>query len=415
MFALVDCNNFYVSCERLFRPELRNKPVVVLSNNDGCVISRSEEAKTLGISMTAPWFSIKDIVKAHQVTAFSSNYTLYADMSARVMTNLARFTPHAEVYSIDECFLGLNGLKFKELDSYGKEIHKTVVRNTGIPISIGIAPSKTLAKLANKLAKQRKVYVLDTAERISAAVNEFPVQDIWGIGRAYTRKLNSAGILTAGDLRNKPLEWVRKNFTIQGVRLWYELWGRSCIPLSQSADRRKAVCTSRQFGKLTESYEDIAEAAAVYTTRLAEKLREDNSCASLLSVRLATNPNRKELPQYFKTITIPLPYPLNNTPDLVKYALLGLKKIYTAGYKFSKVEVTASGLVPEQEIQLNLFHSDPGLKKNKLSKLMDKLNKYYGRGTLRTAAEGFEQPWAMRRNYLSPAYTTNWNDIIKVQ
>src|SRR5690606_37471751 len=410
MFALVDCNNFYVSCERLFRPELRDKPVVVLSNNDGCVISRSDEAKTLGISMTAPWFSIQDIVKTHQVTAFSSNYTLYADMSARVMTNLARFTPHVEVYSIDECFLGLNDFKYKDLDSYGKEIRETVVRNTGIPISIGIAPSKTLAKLANRLAKRAQVHVLDTAEKISSAVNEFPVQDIWGIGRAYARKLNSAGILTAGDFRNKPLERVRKNFTIQGVRLWYELWGRSCLPLSQSSDRRKAVCTSRQFGKLTDNYKDIEEAAAVYTTRLAEKLREDNSCASLLSVRLATNPNRKELPQYFKTITIPLPYPLNNTPDLVKYALFGLKKIYTAGYKFSKVEVTASGLVPEQEIQLNLFHSDPGLKKNKLSKLMDKLNKYYGRGTLRTAAEGFEQPWAMRRNYLSPAYTTNWND-----
>jgi DNA polymerase V len=414
MFALVDANNFYVSCERLFRPELNEKPVIVLSNNDGCAISRSNEAKALGIKMGVPYFQIKDLVQKHQISIFSSNYTLYADMSARIMNNLARFTPDVEVYSIDECFLGLKGLR--ELPKYATRIRSTVIRNTGIPVSIGIAPTKTLAKLANKIAKKNPtgVCVLETTEQIDSAVKDFSIADLWGIGRAYQRKLELANVTTAGQLRAMRESWVKKELTVQGLRLYHELWGRPCIPLKESLERKKGICTSRSFGKLTNSLEELIEATTAYASRLAEKLRADKSCATLMHIQLLTNRFRKDLLQYSPFITLPLAHPANNTPDLVKVAVMGLKRVYEPRYMYSKVMVMATGLIPEQEVQLHLFTDWNGPKNNTVSKLMDKLNQYYGTGTIRLASEGFRKRWAMKRENVSPNYTTNWSDILKV-
>ncbi len=414
MYALVDANNFYVSCERLFRPELNEKPVIVLSNNDGCAISRSNEAKALGIKMGVPYFQIKDLVQKHQIAIFSSNYTLYADMSARIMNNLARFTPDVEVYSIDECFLGLKGLR--GLAEYATRIRSTVIRNTGIPVSIGIAPTKTLAKLANKIAKKNPtgVCVLETTEQIDSAVKDFSIADLWGIGRAYQRKLELANVTTAGQLRTMRESWVKKELTVQGLRLYYELLGRPCIPLKESLERKKGICTSRSFGKLTNSLEELIEATTAYASRLAEKLRADNSCASVMHIQLLTNRFRKDLPQYNPFITLPLAHPANNTPDLVKVAVVGLKRVYEPRYMYSKVMVMATGLIPEQEVQLHLFTDWNGPKNNTVSKLMDKLNHHYGTGTIRLASEGFRRRWAMKRENVSPNYTTNWGDILKV-
>lgn len=413
MIALVDCNNFYASCERLFRPELNGQPVVVLSNNDGCVIARSQEAKDLGIRMGTPWFQIDRLTQA-KITKFSSNYTLYADISARVMNNLARYTPQVEVYSIDECFLNLKG--FDKLTAYATEIRHSVIHNTGIPVSIGVAPSKTLAKLANKVAKKSSgVCVLSTPEEIKVAVDQFPLEDLWGIGPAYFRKLYKTGIETAGQLRDMPLTWVQKNMTIQGARLWYELWGKSMIQLDSTRERKKGICTSRSFGKLTGDYQEIEEAAASYAHRLSEKLREDRSCATILSVKLITNRFRTDLPQISPSITISLLHPTNSTVELVSHAVAGVKRIYCKGYQFLKVELFATGLIPENEVQLNLLHEYKGNVHAKVSQVMDKLNKHYGRGTLRVAAEGYQNKWTMRRDFLSPSYTTKWEDILRTK
>lgn len=389
-------------------------PIVVLSNNDGCVIARSNEAKALGIKMGAVFYQIRDVIAQHQIAVFSSHYTLYGDMSARVMTNLARFTPEVEVYSIDECFLGFDG--YNDLETYGHLVRNTVIRNTGIPISLGIAPSKVLAKVANKTAKKNNgVMVLDTDEKIKNILADYPVEDLWGIGRQYAHKLIAMGVETAAQLRALPIAWVQTHMTIVGVRMWRELWGQSCIPLELSLDRKKAMCTSRAFGKLTGDYSELREATTSYISRLALKLRREKCCATTITVKLQTNRFNPNHRQTFPSITLALPHPVNNTHDLVRTALEGLRKIYVRGYLFQKVEVMATGLIPETEVQLNLFNAYKGLEHNRLSEVMDKLNSHYGAGTLRMATEGDQQRWTLRREFLSPEYTTNWNDIIKTR
>ncbi|WP_316772910.1 Y-family DNA polymerase [Pedobacter frigiditerrae] len=414
MFGLADCNNFYASCERLFQPKYNGKPVVVLSNNDGCVIARSNEAKEVGIKMGAVFYQIRKELKEFDVGVFSSHYTLYGDISARVMTNLARFTPDVEVYSIDECFLGFKGIN--DLENYGHLVRDTVIKNTGIPISLGIAPSKVLAKVANKMAKKATgVMVLDTEDKITAILKDYPVEDLWGIGRQYAHKLIAMGVETAGQLRNLPIDWVQTNMTIVGVRMWRELWGQSCIPLETALDPKKAMCTSRAFGKLTGDYQELREATTSYISRLALKLRREKCCPTAITVKLQTNRFNTSHKQAFPAITIALPHPVNNTHDLVKTALEGLRKIYIRGYLFQKVEVMATGLIPETEVQLNLFSEYNGVVNDKLSKIMDKVNSHYGAGTLRIATEGDKQRWTLRSEFLSPEYTTNWNDIIKTK
>ena len=413
MYGLVDCNNFYASCERLFRPELQKKPVIILSNNDGCAIARSQEAKDLGIKMGAPFYQLEKLIKENDVQVFSSNYTLYADMSARVMNNIARFTPDVEVYSIDECFIRLTG--FSDLEHYGHQIRDTVIRNTGIPVSIGLAPTKTLAKLANKLAKKSSgVSILDTPDKITAALSNYPLNDVWGIGSQYSKKLLSQGIQFAGQLREMPLEWVRTHMTIQGVRMWDELWGRPRFAFGVFRERKKGICCSRSFGKVTDDLTQLSEATANYASRVAEKLRHDKSCATLLSVRLMTNRFREDLPQYFQGITVQLRHPASNTSDIVKAALKALQLVYQPGYKFIKVEVMVTGIIPQSEVQLDLFNNWDGIRQDKVSRLMDKLNQHFGRGTLRMAAQGYQKAWTMRQDHLSPDYTSNWDDILKV-
>jgi DNA polymerase V len=414
MFALVDGNNFYVSCERLFRPELNGKPVVVLSNNDGCIISRSNEAKALGIKMGVPYFKVKELIEQEKVAVFSSNYTLYADISARLMNNLARFTPEVEVYSIDECFLRFKGME--NLHTYAHYLRESVIQNTGVPVSVGLAPTKTLAKLANKIAKKSStgVCVLDTEEAITEATQIFPISDLWGIGRAYQVKLELEGIRTAAQLRAKSEPWIKQQLTIQGVRLWHELWSRPCIPLKEVLERKQAICTSRSFGKLTNNLDELIEATTAYASRLAEKLRADSSCATVLTVQLLTNRFRKDLAQYNPAISLALSHPINNTPDIVKASVKGLKSIYDPRFQYSKVAVIVTDLIPEQEVQLNLFTEWNGPKHNQVSELLDRINQYYGSGTLRLASEGFRKRWAMKRENVSPNYTTDWGDILRV-
>lgn len=413
MVALVDCNNFYASCERLFQPRYNGRPVVVLSNNDGCVIARSNEAKDLGIRMGEPFFKIEAGLKRAGVAVFSSNYSLYGDMSARVMTNLARFSPKVEVYSIDECFLDLTG--FTELEAYAHRIRQTVIRNTGIPVSVGIAPTKVLAKVANKLCKRTQgVCVLDTDEKIREALENFEVGDLWGIGRASVKKLHAAGIFTAADLRRQSIGFVKSRLTIQGVRMWNELWGKPCLQVSEVLDRKKGLCTGRSFGKMTGELQQLEEATASYAHRLSMKLRKDRSCATVITVRLLTNRFKAELPQTFPSVSMALDSPANNVHDLVRAALSGLKKIYRSGYLYQKVEVSATGLIPEEEVQMNLFQDWQGPARDKLSKVMDRINLHYGRGTVRIAAEGTTQKWKLRSDFLSPCYTTRWKDIVKV-
>ncbi|RZM17801.1 MAG: Y-family DNA polymerase, partial [Pedobacter sp.] len=390
MYALADCNNFYASCHRLFEPQYNGVPVIVLSNNDGCVIARSNEAKACGIAMGAPFFKIREEIKQHHIAVFSSHYTLYGDISARVMTNLARFTPNVEVYSIDECFLGLTG--FNNLTEYAKEIRDAVIYNTGIPISVGVAPTKVLAKVANKTSKKHNgVMVLETEDQISEALADYPVEDLWGVGRQFAHKLIKGGIETAAQFRALPMDWIQSNMTIVGLRMWRELWGESCIPLKSVFEPKKGMCTSRAFGKLTTDYNELKEATSSYAARLAVKLRREKLCTSVLSVRLLTNKFKSESSQAFPSITIPLEHPVNNTVDLVKVALFGLKKIYMRGYLFQKVELTATGLLPESEVQLNIFSDWNGAKHDKISGLLDKLNLHYGAGTLRMAGEGSKQ------------------------
>ncbi|WP_316831708.1 Y-family DNA polymerase [Pedobacter aquatilis] len=413
MFALCDCNNFYASAERLFRPELNGKPIVVLSNNDGCVIARSEEAKACGIKMGDPEFLVRDLIRKYGIQVFSSNYVLYGDISERVMNNLSRWFPRLDVYSIDEAFGWLGGVK--DLDRYAPKVRKTVLANTGIPVSIGVAPTKTLAKLANKLAKKHGgVMVLDSKIKISRAVEEFPVHELWGVGREYYKKFEALNIKTVAQLRAMPEMWFKQNMTIVGQRMWNELWGRPAIPLDEIRESTKGITVSRSFRNYIEQPEILAEALTLYASRLAEKLREQGLRCMYLQVFLYTNKNREDHPQHFPSHTHKLLIASNSTTDLVSIAVRVAQKLFRYGVKYRKAGVIATGLIPESELQLNLFSNHDGGKKDTVSKVLDKLNLAYGRGTLRMATEGYEKKWKLKHEYLSRGYTTRWTDIIKV-
>ncbi|MBC7743539.1 MAG: Y-family DNA polymerase [Flavobacterium sp.] len=414
MFALCDCNNFYASAERLFRPELNGLPLVVLSNNDGCVIARSEEAKQCGIKMGDPEFLVRDQINKYNIQVFSSNYVLYGDISERVMSNLGRWFPRIDVYSIDEAFGWLGGVS--DLHHYVPEIRRSVISNTGIPISIGVAPTKTLAKLANKLAKQNNgVLVLDTPERITEAVHDFPVKNLWGVGQQYFNKLKSLGIETAGQLREMPELWLKQNMTIVGQRMWNELWGKPSISIDNTPDVRKGVSVSRSFQNYIVNPDILSEAVSMYACRLAEKLRKEKLHCSYLQVFLYTNQHREDHPQHFPSKTNKLSIAGNNTNDIVRIATQAARELYKPGIKYRKAGVISTGLIPESELQLNIFDVYDGGKKDDLSKTLDLINLAYGRGTIRMASEGYRKTWKLRHEYLSKGYTTRWKDIIKVK
>jgi DNA polymerase V len=421
MYALVDCNNFYASCERVFQPHLQNRPVIVLSNNDGCVVARSNEAKELGIGMAVPYYQVKELAEAAGVQVFSSNYALYADMSARVMTTLSQFTPGVEVYSIDEAFLDLGSLPVQDLEEYARHIRRTVMQWTGIPVTIGVAPTKTLAKIANRTAKNRKledgVLVLSDTIGIERALKEIPVEDVWGVGWKYARRLQRLGIHTAFDLSLRTDAWVRKEMTVVGLRLVHELKGISCLPVEYVMPAKQSICTSRSFGKPVHLHEELKEAVITYVTKCAEKLRRQGSCASLVTVFLQTN-RFKDTRQYANSHTLSLPVASSDTLELIRYALRCMEIIHRQGILYNKAGVIVSGLVPEAEVQGAVF-DDPALREraSRLMKVIDSINARMGSSDVKvkTAGQGLKEPeWGMKRAMLSACYTTRWKDILTV-
>jgi len=420
VLALVDCNNFYVSCERVFNPKLKGRPVVVLSNNDGCVVARSEEAKAFGIPMGAPAFMYEGLFKMHKVETYSSNYTLYADMSRRVMATLAQFTPEIEFYSIDEAFLDLSGFTYMNLTEYAKKIKETVRRVTGIPISIGIGPTKTLAKLANRLAKKNAmcggVFDITNHPRLDDFLSSVKVEDVWGVGAQYTKLLNRNWISTALDLKNANETWVKKHMTVVGLRTVLELRGIPCIELEDLNEPNKQIIRSRSFGRPVQNLQELKEAITLHTTRAAEKLREQKSVAFHISAFIETNRFKTEEAQYSNSAGCYLPEPTAYTPLLIKYALQCLERIYREGFKFIRAGVVLIDIVPEDQIQLNLFVPSRPLKKDKSTmKAVDRINVKWGSNTIKYASSGLEQSWRMKRAKLSPRYTTNWDEMLEVK
>ena len=419
MIALVDCNNFYASCERLFQPALQSKPIVVLSNNDGCVIARSDEAKAIGIEMGAPAFQIKELLQQHQVAVFSSNYTLYGDLSDRVMNTLSRFADEVETYSIDEAFLDLTAFRYNNLTEYGLHIKNTVTRDTGIPVSIGIAPTKTLAKMANRFVKKKNkqlgVYCIDTMEKMKFILQQTEVKDIWGIGSQYTKLLTRHGFITAWDVAQAPEEWIRKNMSVTGQRLHNELKGISCIAFEEMPPKKKMVCVARGFGKLLSEKKEVMEALANYTAMVAAKLRNEQLAANTIQLFVQTNAHRSSDKQYFRSLTISLPVATNSTHELIRYAHQGLDAIYRPGYNYGKTGITAMELVPEQAVQYNIFDNENRARDSKLMKVMDVVNKSFGKNAVRFALQGFSASWKLRQLKLSPCYTTRIDDILTVK
>ena len=417
MIALVDCNNFYASVERVFNPSLHDMPIIILSNNDGCVVARSNEAKKLGIPMGEPFFKVEKLVSAHNIAVFSSNYTLYADMSDRVVKTLASFVKDMEIYSIDESFLDLTGYDYNNLDDFGKEITRTVKKNTGIPVSMGVAETKTLAKVANKFAKKYKQYnsvcIIDSEVKRIKALKRFDINDVWGIGRQYGKLLSYHGIKSAYDFTLKSESWVRKNLKVFGVRTWKELQGEPCFDLETPRDK-KSICTSRSFGEMVTEASVLEEAVANFAAACGRKLREQNSCASMLTVFILTNKFRSDLPQHFESKTVPLLVPTSGAGELITAARKALQKIWIPGYAYKKAGVVVSGIVPGNEIQLSFWDESDRLRLNRLYNIVDRVNRKNGNNTLKMAAQGFCKKWRLRNEHLSRMYTTNFNQIIEI-
>ena len=419
MYALIDCNNFFVSCERVFDSRLDGKPVIVLSNNDGCAIARSNEAKKIGIAMGANFFEIEDIVKQHDVQVFSTNFVLYADMSMRVKGLLSQFCPEIEDYSIDESFCCFNGFEHFNLIEHCTKIAETVKQGTGIPVSIGIAPTKTLAKVANKYAKKYPAYnnvcFIDSEEKRIKALQKFEIGDVWGIGRQHTKRLTTMGVKTAYDFTQLSKAWVRKNMTVTGERTWSELQGVSCIEMETAPPSKQTIMVSRSFGKMIENYTTVSEAVSTFTAMAAAKLRKQSSCAKSILVFIDTNPYRNDLPQYSRNMVLTLPVATNSTQEMLHYVLEGLKKIYSPGYHYKKAGVMLMDLCSENAVQGSLFDHIDRKKHQRLMSVMDNVNDRYGRNTLKFACMGDGKAWKIKQERLSPCYTTRLNELPEVR
>ncbi|MFO7890408.1 MAG: Y-family DNA polymerase [bacterium] len=415
IFALVDCNNFYVSCERVFNPCLENHPTVVLSNNDGCVVARSEEVKKLGIAMGMPLFKCRDVIKKYDIAVRSSNYALYGDMSRRVMQTLEQFTDRIEIYSIDEAFLRLDNLPITDYHKYAEKVKRTVFKWTGVPVSIGIAETKTLAKIANRVAKkekaQRGVMNIVRHPDIDRILESIEIGKVWGVGRQYARMLRRNGINNAKQFKYADRKWIKGNMTVVGERLLLELGGEPVITLEQAPPPKKAICTSKSFGRPVEQKSEMHAAVTEYAARSAEKARKQGSAASMVMVFMTTNPFKKE-PQYANYKQMRLPGPSNNTMEIVKVASSLGDQIFREGYKYKKCGVLLTQLISSHTIQKNLF-TDEQLtdKRNKLMQVIDSINSVWGKDKIRVASAGFTNPWAMRREMKSPEYTTCWAEI----
>ena len=422
-FALVDCNNFYVSCERVFQPKLKGKPVVVLSNNDGCVVSRSNEVKALGLRMGEPWFKMEKLAKQHGIVAFSSNYTLYDDLSKRVMSILSTFSSRQEIYSIDECFLDFDGFDPSSLLAYGQIIRQTIRRNVGIPVCVGIADTKTLAKLANHCAKLELVGkdgVCDFGQlndlQRSALFASIPVREVWGVGRRISEGLLAMRIKTVEDLRTANLKRIRSQFSIVLERTVQELHGISCIQMEEIAKPRQQIIVSRSFGTMITGLDDISESIAYFTSRAAEKLRQDGSVAASISVYIYTNAFKEDAPQYTASTIVQLNQPSDDTMELINAAIKGLKEIYRSGFHYKKSGVVLMGLQSKGSIQATLFDDiDKQTKSGNMMRTLDAINKKMGKGSVTLAASGLKHRWAVRNERQSPNYTTDWSELLIVE
>jgi DNA polymerase V len=418
IFALVDCNNFYVSCERIFEPSLEGRPVVVLSNNDGCVVSRSNEAKKLGIGMGVAFFKVRDLAEKSGLVALSSNYTLYADMSRRVMETLCNFTPEIEVYSIDEAFLNLSGFG-DDLTDYGGKIRQTVKQWTGMPVSIGIAETKTLAKIANRIAKRSPeadgVFELTDQARIDEALAQTGVEHIWGIGIRTCIKLKREGIETALALRGVDIEWMRRRFGVTGVRTVYELRGICCYELEEQPPAKKGITVSRMFGRKVETVEELKEAIASYASRAGEKLRDEGLAAGAMTVYVMTSRFVDPRKRYFNSRGVNFPVATNYTPELIEYATAAIERLYKKGFLYAKAGLILGDLVPEGRVQGNLFDQADRQKSRRLMHAIDAVNLKLPDSPLIWAAEGIDQPWQARFAKRSKRYTTQWDELAEVE
>jgi DNA polymerase V len=418
MFALVDCNNFYTSCERVFNPVLQHKPVAILSNNDGCVISRSDEAKNLGLPMGAPAFKYEGFFKAHNITVLSSNYPLYGDMSARVMSILKQFTPDVEVYSIDEAFLQFKGFHHYNFDSYGKTIRNRILKWTGIPTCVGIAPTKALSKVANKIArkfpkKTGGTYVIDSEDKRVKALQWTPLSSVWGIGYGLQKRLKAKGCKTAYDFTQLSDEWILKTFSITEWKLKKDLEGVSKITLDQRQTKR-AIATTRSFEYTYTDIEDLKERISTFASSCAEKLRKQQSSCHMMIVQLSSDRHKKNMQQHRESKTIIFPYPTDSSLLLSNAAVTAIAKIFRDGVHYKRAGVIVTGLVPTDNHQLDFFEQENPRHKP-LMKAIDHLNTRFKSDKVKIANQDLERTWKMRQERLSPKYTTKINDIITVK
>ena len=420
MYALVDCNNFFVSCERVFRPLLEGKAVVVLSNNDGCVVARSNESKAMGIRMGTPFYQVRDMVKAGRLIACSSNYAMYGDLSSRVMSILAEAVPRIEIYSIDEAFLCMDGMSPEKIEGISGELVGKVRKWVGIPVSIGIAPTKTLAKIASHFAKKypgyRGVCRIDSEEKRLKALSLTPISEVWGVGRKLSVSMEQKGIRTALDYVQRPEEWVRKNYMLHGMRTWLELQGQVCVE-EELPEKRKSICTSRSFPGMIADRSEIAARIADFAAKCAQKLREERSAARQVDVVLYTNRFRDDLPQYFPCASVRMPVAASSTQEIVSATLKGFATIYRPDYQYKKAGVTVSDLVNADAVQPSLFDYDIDRrrKQDRLSEVMDRVNAG-GHNLVRLAAQrSGDYTDGIRSDYRSRHYSTSLEDIIEVK
>jgi len=408
--ALIDCNSFYVSCERLFNPKIRNKPVVVLSSNDGCIISRSNEAKALGIKMGEPYFKAKDIILKNNVHIFSSNYSLYGDLSRRVMRTLKRFDSKIEIYSIDEAFLNLSNFPDDKVEEVGKEIRSIVLQWTGIPTSIGIAKTKTLSKVANHIAKKTKsgVVSLIGIKDIDPILEKVEINDVWGVGKQLTKFFVQNGIHNAKQLKNISNTWIKKNSNVLSSRTAMELRGISCIPLETQSLKRKSCVVSRSFAKKVEKLQELQESVTSYCLNAAENIRSESLIAKSITIFIRTSPFQNQFAYYSNSKTIDLPIATDNSIEIVKTALTGLKYIFKNGYRYQKAGIMLSGLCSSQGSK-NLFSSIKDNKIKNLMKTIDNTNYRFGRSTLSLASAGINKKWNIKKQYSSKIDTADFN------
>lgn len=413
VFALIDCNNFYASCERVFNPSLDGKPIVVLSNNDGCVVARSNEAKAIGIPMGAPYFQYKELMQKHQVHVFSSNYQLYGDMSERVMDTLSHFIPDIEIYSIDEAFVRLDKMPFTDYFTFCQMVRDTVLQWTGIPVSIGIAPTKVLAKIANHVAKKRTkegVSEIRAGEDNRALLNSIPVEEIWGVGYRWSTRLRLTRIGTAYDLQQADIAMIRRHYTVVGERLVRELNGISCLDLEEIAPR-KNILSSRSFGRPVTDKKDLAEAIANYTASACVKLRKQHSRANAISVFIRTNRFRARDPQYRNSALYEFAVPSSDTSEIINVAKVLLNKIYRSGFNYKKCGIMLHDLVPAATQQQHLFCNKDNSRSDALMYAIDLLNARFGKNSVYIASQGTKRSWKMRSDLCSQRYTTRWDEI----